>query len=76
MNKDLRIYETKHEGDRLIITWSLKRAERDRKTREDILSKIKKKLKSKRLNVKSFVTNKNYKKYVCLSEGKEDSGFK
>ena len=71
MNKDLRICETKHEGDRLIITWSLKRAERDRKTREDILSKIKKKLKSKRLNVKSFVTNKNYKKYVSLSEGKK-----
>lgn len=67
----LSVYETEHKGDRLILTWSLKRAERDRKTREDILSKIEKKLKGKRLSMKSFVTNKNYKKYVCLDEGKK-----
>lgn len=50
-------------GDRLIITWSKSRAERDLKTREDIINKIKLKL-DKNPNTKKFVSNSNYQKFV------------
>jgi transposase len=71
VNDDLEYYETNHGGDRCIITWSRQRAERDRKTREDILSKLIKKITKKRkTTAKDFVTNKNYTKYVNgLQEG-------
>jgi hypothetical protein len=67
----LECYETEHNGDRCIITWSRQRAERDRKTREDILSKLTKKIaKKKKTTPKDFVTNTNYNKYVTgLQEG-------
>jgi hypothetical protein len=65
VNDDLEWYETKHGKDRCIITWSRQRAERDRKTREDILEKLTKKIsKKKKATPKDFVTNKNYTKYV------------
>jgi len=63
MNDELECYETTHNGDRCIITWSKRRAERDRETREDILSKIRKKL-TKKSTPKNFVSNTNYRKYV------------
>ncbi|OGN70852.1 MAG: hypothetical protein A3G30_02180 [Chlamydiae bacterium RIFCSPLOWO2_12_FULL_49_12] len=63
MNDELECYETTHNGDRCIITWSKKRAERDRETREDILSKIRKKL-TKKSTPRNFVSNTNYRKYV------------
>ena len=63
------VYETKYEGKRLIITWSAKRAKRDQKVREEILSKIEKKLKSHSVSIQSFVTHEAYKKYVCLKKG-------
>ncbi len=56
---------TSKHGDRLIITWSRVRAERDAKTRVDILSKIEKKLsKQKKTTAKNFVSNKSYQKFV------------
>lgn len=64
LNDRLEIYETTHGEDRLIITWSQARADRDRKTREDILEKIEKKLKSPKADVKTFISNTNYRKYV------------
>lgn len=68
---DLAFYETEHEGDRCIITWSRSRAERDAKAREDILNKIRKKLEKKKITSKEFVTNTTYKRYVVgLSDGK------
>lgn len=71
VNDDLECYETKHGEDRCIITWSRQRAERDRKTREDILSKLIKKIAKKKKPVpKDFVTNTNYTKYVTgLQDG-------
>lgn len=71
VNDDLEWYETKHGEDRCIIVWSRQRAERDRKTREDILLKLTKKIiKKKRLTPKDFVTNKNYSKYIIgLQDG-------
>ncbi|HCU24597.1 MAG TPA: IS1634 family transposase, partial [Deltaproteobacteria bacterium] len=71
INEDFAVYETVHEGERCIITWSRARAERDRRAREDILEKIRKKLAKKKLTAKSFVTNKTYQRYVTgLSDGK------
>lgn len=64
VNDHLELYETTHEGDRCIITWSAVRTERDRKTREDIISKIDKKLRSPNASGKTFVSNTNYRKYV------------
>jgi transposase len=67
----LAFYETEHEGDRCIITWSQARAERDVKAREDILKKIRKKLAKKKITSKEFVTNTTYKRYVTgLNDGK------
>ena len=55
------ILETRFGEDRGLVTWSEARAERDRKTRDDILRKIRKKLESKkRVSAKAFVSNSNY----------------
>lgn len=71
VNETLEIYETTHEGDRCIITWSKSRYDRDQKAREDILQKIAKKLASKKVDAKTFVSNQNYRKYLKgLSTGK------
>lgn len=72
LNDDLAVYETTHEGDRCVITWSRARAERDRQAREDVLDKIRRKLSKKRITPKDFVSNKTYQRYVSgLTEGKE-----
>jgi transposase len=66
ISKDLAIWETSYGLDRCIITWSRSRAERDYKAREDILSKIRKKLSLSKNRTRNFVTNSNYKKYLVL----------
>jgi transposase len=72
INDELAFYETQHEGDRCIITWSLARAARDVKAREDILNKIRKKLAKKKITAKEFVTNTTYQRYVVgLTDGKK-----
>jgi len=72
INDNLAVYETTHEGDRCIITWSRARAERDQKAREDILNKIRKKLSKKKITAKAFVTNTTYQRYVIgLNDNKE-----
>lgn len=72
INADLAVYETCHEEDRCVITWSRVRAERDRKAREDVLDKIRKKLSKKKITAKEFVTNTTYQRYVVgLNDNKE-----
>lgn len=72
LNEELAIYETTHKGDRCIITWSKARAERDKKAREDIVAKIRKKLLVKKVNAKAFVSNQNYQKYLTgLDKGEK-----
>lgn len=71
INDEFAFYETEHEGDRCIITWSRARAERDARAREDIISKIRKKIAKKKITAKEFVTNTTYKRYVKgLTDGK------
>ena len=67
----LAVFETKTaDGDRLIVTWSLVRAERDVKTRQDILDKIERKLSSKKkLTTKALVSNSNYHKFLTGLDG-------
>jgi len=61
---DWAFYETKHDERRCVITWSKDRAARDKKVREDILSKIGKKINSKKVTAKTFISNSNYLKYI------------
>jgi transposase len=68
ISEELAIWETSLGEDRCIITWSRSRAERDRKTREDILDEIRKKLSGKNSKAKSFITNQNYKKFLMLQQ--------
>lgn len=67
----LAVLETRTaDGDRLIVTWSMVRAERDVKTRNDILAKIQKKLGSKKqVNTKTLVSNTNYHKFLKGLDG-------
>ena len=75
VHEGLSVYETEYEKDRLIVIWSKKRADRDRKTREDILSKVKVKLSKKQGKLKGsdFVTNRNYKKYISFPKDRRKS---
>lgn len=67
INEELAVRETTHGQDRLIITWSRSRAERDRRTRDDIVEKINQKLAgSSSKGSRTFVTNANYRKYLNL----------
>ena len=67
---ELAVYEVQHEGNRCIVTWSKKRADRDQKARASLLDKIEKKLSANNVQVSSFVSNKGYKKYVKLASDK------
>src|SRR5580658_1035807 len=67
INDQLAIYESIHGSDRLIITWSKSRADRDRKAREEIVEKIRKKLSANKPVSRSFITNTNYRKYLIIS---------
>lgn len=69
-DNELAVYETEYEGKRCLVTWSKKRAERDRKSRESLLEKINKKLHSKKAKASAFVSNKGYKKYVHIPDDK------
>ncbi len=65
--ESLYVYETTHAHDRCIITWSKDRYERDRKTRADIIEKILKKLKSKKVKTESFISHKGWRRYIRLN---------
>lgn len=70
-NEDVSFWETEHEGERLIVTHSKKRADRDRKKREEVLEKIAAKLDKKTTKSRDFVSHTAYKKYVRFSNGKK-----
>jgi transposase len=72
INEELAVYETTHEGDRCIVTWSKKRAKRDERAREDVLDKIRRKLSKKKIKAKDFVSNKTYQRYVTGLSGESE----
>ena len=66
INDSLYVYETLHEGDRAIISWSRTRYDRDQKIRADILEKIQKKLRNAKTKTESFISHKGWKRYIRL----------
>jgi transposase len=82
------VLDTSFRGDRCIITWSRERAERDQKVRDDIVSKLCKKI-SKKATAKTFVSNPNYRRFIkgldsteqplinhdAIAEAKKRDGF-
>jgi transposase len=70
----LEVFETTFGPDRGVVTWSQQRADRDRHVREDILTKLRKKLSSKKTSAKTFVSNKNYRTFLKgLDHGQKPS---
>ena len=66
LNKErtLRIREMEYQGDRLIVTWSQERADRDAAIREELVKKIRKQLDKKDPEPKQFVTHKGYRQFL------------
>ena len=62
----LYVYETEHEGDRLVVIWSKVRYDRDQKARRDILEKILKKLQSKHVKPETFISHRGWRRYVRI----------
>ena len=72
LNKDgsLLMREMEYQGNRLIVTWSQERAERDAFVREEIVKKIREQLDKKNPEPKQFVTHKGYRQFLKgLNEG-------
>ncbi len=66
LNKEgtLLIREMEYQGDRLIVTWSQERAERDAHIRDEIIKKIHAQLDKKEPEPKQFVTHKGYRQFL------------
>ena len=71
LNNELAIYETSFGDDRCIITWSRVRAERDRKSRDEVIERITATLASAKPVSKRFITNSAYKKYILVKKESE-----
>jgi transposase len=71
LHEDVEVFDTTHDGRRVIISWSKERADRDAKVRNDILAKIRAKLAKKKVTAKNFVSNANYKFFI---RGLSDTG--
>lgn len=63
-NVDLQFKEATYEGKRLIVCYSEERAEKDRLHRENILERIKDKIKSGKLS--AIVDNTHYKRFLRI----------
>ena len=63
-NVDLQFKEATYDGKRLIVCYSEERAEKDRLHRENILERIKDKIKSGKLS--SIVENTHYKRFLRI----------
>ncbi len=73
LNADKRVARfTLDNGRKLIVTYSKKRAKKDRADREKGILKLKAKL-EKEKSVKSHLSNHGYKKYLQLEETEENS---
>jgi transposase len=63
-NSDLQFKEATYNGKRLIVCYNEERAEKDRLHRENILERIKKKIKSGKLT--AIVENTHYKRFLRI----------
>jgi hypothetical protein len=62
------VREAEHKGERLVLTWSRKRAERDAQLREKVLERLRTQL-ARPTTAKQFVTNKGYRQYLKGLDG-------
>ena len=74
LNDDMKIKTMDYEGKKLLVTYSLKRAKKDKYEREKGIEKLKAKL-EKNKSVKTHISNQGYKKYLKLenSNNKDDN---
>ena len=60
--------EYEYEGRRLVISYSKKRAEKDKKDRQRLLDRVKKKLRGGKVRVSDLVKNTGTKKYLKMEK--------
>ena len=66
----LLMREMEYENQRLILTWSQERAERDAGIRDEIVRKIREQVENKNPEPRQFVTHKGYRQFLKgLNEG-------
>ena len=65
LNDDMKIKTIDYDGKKLLVTYSLKRAKKDKYEREKGIEKLKAKL-EKNKSVKTHISNQGYKKYLKL----------
>ena len=65
LNDDMKIKTIDYDGKKLLVTYSIKRAKKDKYEREKGIEKLKAKL-EKNKSVKTHISNQGYKKYLKL----------
>ena len=67
INDDTKVKTIEYQGKKLLISYSKKRAKKDKFEREKAIAKLKKRLESSK-SVKSQLSNNGYKKYLQLED--------
>ncbi|PHS58470.1 MAG: hypothetical protein COB17_02515 [Sulfurimonas sp.] len=67
INDDTKVKTIDYQGKKLLISYSCKRARKDKHDREKAIKKLKKRLESSK-SVKSQLSNNGYKKYLQLEQ--------
>jgi transposase len=65
INDDIKVKTIDYDGKKLLVSYSKKRAKKDKITRQKAIKKLKKRLESSK-SVKSQLSNQGYKKYLQL----------
>lgn len=72
INDDTKVKTLDYQGKKLLISYSAKRARKDKHDREKAIKKLKKRLESSK-SVKSQLSNAGYKKYLQLESSDKNS---
>ena len=70
-----KIWEYEYEGQRLVVSYSKKRADKDKKDRKRLLDRIEKKLKDGKVLLKGLVKNTGTKKYLKFEKENKEFAF-
>jgi transposase len=72
LNDDTKVKTLDYNGKKLLVSYSKKRAKKDKYEREKAIAKLKKRLKDSK-SVKSQLSNNGYKKYLQLKSNDKNS---
>ena len=72
INDDTKVKTLDYQGKKLLVSYSCKRARKDKHDREKAIEKLKKRLESSK-SVKSQLSNNGYKKYLQLQSSDKNS---